>query len=53
MIDKNIREMHDAIKDYLIQKHGIAFLNMSKHKQCSMITETFFQYLQSMKEERN
>lgn len=50
MYDMKFIEMHNAIKEYLIAKHGQAFLNLSKHHQCALICETFLKYMQEQRE---
>lgn len=50
MFDTKYKMMHDTIKAYLIKKHGVAFLKLSKHKQCAMITDTFLEYMKAQRE---
>lgn len=50
MYDMKFIELHNAIKEHLIVKHGQAFLNLSKHHQCALITETFLKYMQEQRE---
>ena len=50
MFDTKIKMMHDAIKDHLIAKHGAAFLSLSKHHQCAMISHTFLEYMKAQRE---
>lgn len=49
MFDMKIKEMHDAIEALLIKEHGVAFINLSKHKRCALICD---KYLEMMKEQR-
>lgn len=50
MFENKFLEMHNAIKEHLIAKHGQAFLNLSKHHQCALISETFLKYMLDQKE---
>ena len=53
MFDMKIKEMHDAIRNHLIAKHGQAFLNLSKHHQCAMISHTFHEYMKAQRERQD
>lgn len=53
MFDTKIKIMHDTIKDYLIAKHGAAFLAQGKHQQCTMISHTFLEYMKAQRERQD
>ena len=53
MFDMKFVELHDKIKEHLIAKHGQAFLNLSKHHQCAMISHTFLKYMHEQRERQD
>jgi len=50
MTDMKFKKMYDAIEAHLVQKYGVAFLALSKHQRCAMISHTFHEYLQEQRE---
>jgi hypothetical protein len=52
MFDMKYAELLNSIKDFLIEKHGDDFLRLSKQRQCNMICDTFIEYMNKQREER-
>lgn len=53
MTNMKFKEMRDAIETHLIRKHGVAFLALSKHQQCAMISHTFLEYMKAQRERQD
>lgn len=50
MFEIKFKEMQDVITQQLIKEHGQSFLNLSRNKQCEMITHRFIDILQNYQE---
>lgn len=53
MFEMKYKEMHDAIEAHLIRKHGVAFLALSNHKRCAMISHTLIEYMKEQRERQD
>lgn len=50
MTELKYKEMYETLKAHLVLKHGQAFLNLSKHHQCAMISMTYLEYMKAQRE---
>lgn len=50
MFDIKFKEMQDAITQQLVKEYGMSFFNLSKERQCELISYKFINILKSHQE---